>query len=251
MRRSASPRLVAPHTKGTVKGHLSMWYASSAGVSTSDSSMKSTPSDCSTWASAKCPMRALAITGMVTASMIPSISSGSLIRATPPSRRMSAGTRSSAMTDTAPASSAILACSALTTSMMTPPRSMSANPRLTVKVPVVMRSSLRGWPAAPSHHSLSAAALTDVASRSPGTQRVVPVPDGRVDPDPAGRPEAGRARRRTSPSAGAGAAIIVRVRRAGRAGSARPTRPRRRPGTPGSPRRSAAASSRRRGAWPA
>ena len=44
--------------------------------------------------------------------MMPSTSSGSLIRATPPSRRMSAGTRSSAMTATAPASSAILACSA-------------------------------------------------------------------------------------------------------------------------------------------
>ena len=38
MRRRASPRLVAPHTKGTVKAHLSMWWASSAGVSTSDSS---------------------------------------------------------------------------------------------------------------------------------------------------------------------------------------------------------------------
>ena len=38
MRRSASPRLVAPHTNGTVKAHLSMWWASSAGVSTSDSS---------------------------------------------------------------------------------------------------------------------------------------------------------------------------------------------------------------------
>ena len=38
MRRSASPRVVAPHTKGTVKAHLSTWYASSAGVSTSDSS---------------------------------------------------------------------------------------------------------------------------------------------------------------------------------------------------------------------
>ena len=99
MRRRASPRFVAPHTKGTVNGHLSMWYASSAGVRTSDSSMKSTPSDWSTWASAKWPMRAFAITGIVTASMIPSISSGSLIRATPPSRRMSAGTRSSAMTD--------------------------------------------------------------------------------------------------------------------------------------------------------
>ena len=27
IRRSASPRLVAPHTKGTVKAHLSMWLA--------------------------------------------------------------------------------------------------------------------------------------------------------------------------------------------------------------------------------
>ena len=38
MRRSASPRFVAPQTKGTVKRHLSMWCASSAGVRTSDSS---------------------------------------------------------------------------------------------------------------------------------------------------------------------------------------------------------------------
>ena len=38
MRRSASPRLVAPHTNGTLNAHLSMWLASSAGVSTSDSS---------------------------------------------------------------------------------------------------------------------------------------------------------------------------------------------------------------------
>ena len=37
--RSASPRLVAPHTNGTLKSHLSMWLASSAGVRTSDSSM--------------------------------------------------------------------------------------------------------------------------------------------------------------------------------------------------------------------
>ena len=55
-------------------------------------------------------MRALAMTGMVTAATMPSTSSGSLMRATPPSRRMSDGTRSSAMTATAPASSAILAC---------------------------------------------------------------------------------------------------------------------------------------------
>src|SRR5215210_6778211 len=57
-------------------------------------------------------MRAFAITGIVTASWIPEITSGSDMRATPPSRRMSAGTRSSAITAQAPASSAILACSA-------------------------------------------------------------------------------------------------------------------------------------------
>ena len=57
-------------------------------------------------------MRHLAITGMVTAAWMPSIIAGSLMRATPPSRRMSAGTRSSAITATAPASSAIFACSA-------------------------------------------------------------------------------------------------------------------------------------------
>ena len=50
--------------------------------------------------------------------------------------RMSAGTRSSAITATAPASSAILACSGVTTSMITPPLSISAMPRLTRAVPV-------------------------------------------------------------------------------------------------------------------
>ena len=80
-------------------------------------------------------MRALAMTGMDTAAWMPSIMSGSLMRATPPSRRMSAGTRSSAMTATAPASSAMRACSASTTSMMTPPLSISAMPRLTRSVP--------------------------------------------------------------------------------------------------------------------
>lgn len=81
-------------------------------------------------------MRDLAITGMDTDSMISSIMFGSDIRATPPSLRMSAGTRSRAMTATAPASSAIFACSALTTSMITPPLSCSAMPRLTRAVPV-------------------------------------------------------------------------------------------------------------------
>src|SRR5579871_2752569 len=82
-------------------------------------------------------MRHLAITGIVTAFWIPSIIDGSLIRATPPSRRMSAGTRSSAITATAPASSAIFAWSGVTTSMITPPRNISASPRLTRAVPVV------------------------------------------------------------------------------------------------------------------
>ena len=40
------------------------------------------------------------------------------------------------MTATAPASSAILACSASTTSMMTPPLSIWAIPLFTLKVPV-------------------------------------------------------------------------------------------------------------------
>src|SRR5215210_8104224 len=79
-------------------------------------------------------MRALAMTGMVTAAWMPLIIAGSDMRATPPSRRMSAGTRSSAITATAPASSAIRACSALTTSMITPPFSISARPVLTRNV---------------------------------------------------------------------------------------------------------------------
>ena len=72
---------------------------------------------------------------MDTASTIPAIMSGSLILATPPCARMSAGTRSRAITATAPASSAILACSGVTTSMITPPLSISAMPRLTRAVP--------------------------------------------------------------------------------------------------------------------
>ena len=83
--------------------------------------MKSTPSASSTRASAKWPIRHLAMTGMVTASMIRFTIAGSAMRATPPSLRMSAGTRSRAITATAPASSAIRACSALVTSMITPP----------------------------------------------------------------------------------------------------------------------------------
>src|SRR5579875_894625 len=93
---------------------------------------------CSTWASAKWPIRHLAMTGIDTAAMMPSIMSGSLILATPPWARMSAGTLSRAITATAPASSAILAWSGVTTSMMTPPLSISAIPRLTRAVPVTV-----------------------------------------------------------------------------------------------------------------
>ena len=109
MRRSASPRLVAPHTNGTVNGplvdvvgvvgrgehlglvdvvdaerlqHLGLDEVADPGLGHDRDGDR--------------------------ASMIPSIMSGSLIRDTPPWARMSAGTRSSAMTATAPASSAIL-----------------------------------------------------------------------------------------------------------------------------------------------
>ena len=94
--------------------------------------------------------------------MMPSIMSGSLIRETPPWARMSAGTRSRAMTATAPASSAILACSALTTSMMTPPLSISAMPRLTRVVPVA------GWVAAVAASADMAGLLQISTGRSAG-----------------------------------------------------------------------------------
>src|SRR5262245_2007481 len=76
------------------------------------------------------------MTGIETASWISTILSGSAMRATPPSARMSAGTRSSAITATAPASSAMRACSAVVTSTITPPLSISARPLLTRIVPI-------------------------------------------------------------------------------------------------------------------
>jgi hypothetical protein len=81
-------------------------------------------------------MRHLAITGIETAAMIDSTTVGSAIRATPPSLRMSAGTRSRAMTAAAPASSAIRAWAGSVTSMITPPFSISASPVLSLRVPV-------------------------------------------------------------------------------------------------------------------
>ena len=62
---------------------------------------------------------------------------GSDERATPPSALMSAGMRSSAMTATAPAASAILACWPSTTSMMTPPFWKTAKARFTASEPAL------------------------------------------------------------------------------------------------------------------
>src|SRR5690606_3223194 len=81
-------------------------------------------------------MRTFAMTGMVTAFMMLSIIAGSLMRATPPCTRMSAGTRSSAITAQAPASSAIFACSGVTTPIITPPLSIWARPTFPAQVPV-------------------------------------------------------------------------------------------------------------------
>src|SRR5579884_425390 len=118
-------------------------------------------------------MRALAITGMVTAAMISLISETSLIRATPPSRRMSAGTRSRAITATAPASSAILACSGVTTSMITPPLSISARPRLTRVPPVVV--PLRDAPAPFSLMAATSSHRPPTEERRPGLRPILGV----------------------------------------------------------------------------
>ena len=76
------------------------------------------------------------MTGIVTASIIPAIILGSDIRATPPSFLISDGTLSNAITEHAPASSAIFASSGVTTSMITPPFNICARPTLTFHVPV-------------------------------------------------------------------------------------------------------------------
>src|SRR5580692_8660353 len=71
------------------------------------------------------------MTGIDTVFMISRIILMEAMRATPPSLRISEGTRSSAITAQAPAFSAIFACSALVTSMITPPLSISAKPTFT------------------------------------------------------------------------------------------------------------------------
>src|SRR5579885_3626070 len=80
------------------------------------------------------------------------------MRATPPWTRMSAGTRSSAITADAPASSAIRACSALTTSQITPPLSISGKVLFTCSVPVCfctiprLLTSIQHWYFLPFYH---------------------------------------------------------------------------------------------------
>src|ERR1039458_2787036 len=85
-------------------------------------------------------MRHFAMTGISTTAMISRITFGEAMRATPPSARICAGTRSSAITATAPARSAISACFAVVTPMITPPFSISARPvfkrRLVVLFPL-------------------------------------------------------------------------------------------------------------------
>ena len=89
-------------------------------------------------------MRTLAMTGIVTASIIDFIIEGSAILATPPAALISDGTLSSAITAHAPASSAIFACSGVVTSMITPPFNISAIPFFTIHVPfsaIISRTS--------------------------------------------------------------------------------------------------------------
>src|SRR5438105_3846700 len=125
---------------------------------------------------------------MVTASMMPLTRPGSLILATPPSLRMSAGTRSSAITATAPASSAILAWSGVTTSMMTPPLSISASPALTFQVP------RRSVAAVSVTNSFYRPTLTIQTMQAGGTEpvsgKILPLPP--LPGSPAARPRRGR-----------------------------------------------------------
>src|SRR6266545_3909398 len=148
-------------------------------------------------------MRALAITGMVTAFWISWIFFTGDMRATPPSRRMSEGTRSSAITDVAPASSAILACSALVTSMMTPPLSISASPiclRSAILSPLAssMTSTLPGRPDLDHRDHL---ALTSPRRRLPPRclDRLAQPPDALVDAGRRHRGE-GQAQRPLAPA---------------------------------------------------
>ena len=64
------------------------------------------------------------------------------MREIPPSSLINAGMRSSAITATAPVSSAIRACSGFITSIMTPPFSISAKPTFTSKFDLLINQFL-------------------------------------------------------------------------------------------------------------
>jgi hypothetical protein len=135
IRRSASPRLRAPHTKGVVKAHLSMWMllvgrGEHLGlVDVVDLERFQHPcleevADAGLGHHGDADRRL----DLLDLGRIGHAGDAALLADV-------GGTRSRAMTATAPASSAMIACSALTTSMMTPPLSISARPLLTSSVP--------------------------------------------------------------------------------------------------------------------
>src|SRR5262245_10050520 len=136
------------------------------------------------------------MTGMVTASWMPLIIDGSLMRATPPSRRMSAGTRSSAITAAAPASSAIFACSGVTTSMITPPLSISASPALVRNVassrirPIIRAGSV---PTRPTRRSARRRHGEDRAEPDAAVREPLPAVAGFEEAPVGGRDEQGSA----------------------------------------------------------
>ena len=196
--------------------------------------------------------------------MMPSIMSGSLIRETPPWARMSAGTRSSAITATAPASSAILACSAVTTSMITPPLSISAMPRFTPSVPVPVGAGLGD---AGGRHCLACLRLPGGRGRPhPKSRGCAPayVPPGRAQPaaavSPAREPVRGyvvqvdgvqlggppREPQPAHPAPRRAAPARRRPRRCGTGGPARPGRSRGRARRPAARRRVRRAARARR-----
>src|SRR5262245_9675805 len=149
------------------------------------------------------------MTGMVTDFWISLILLTGDIRATPPSRRISEGTRSSAMTAAAPASSAIFACSWLVTSMMTPPLSISASPmclRSAMRSP--FSSDMCGLLLALYHwnrRALHPIPVAEPAAR--GFYRLGQPPDTLIDP-------AGRHRRERQPQ-GLPATAVHEERRTG------------------------------------
>ena len=135
MRRSASPRSRQPQTNGTLKACLSMWNSSSAGV---EHLALVDEVDLERLEDARLDEVADAALGHHRDDHRAPGSRGSSsdrwrARRRPPCGSAPARARAPSP-PTAPASSAMRACSALTTSMMTPPFSISARPTLVVPV---------------------------------------------------------------------------------------------------------------------